>query len=192
MADPFSIGGAVALGGLSLGGSIAQNQSIRKSMRSTVEAAAIQQQQLALRAALEKRKRTDEARRVVGALRVAGGESGGVAGSYAALIRAADADAQTDLAIVGANYSSQAAAVSSDANARLQSLRNQMKIPILEGAMGAIQGAMLGNAAGGLFQGGGAVASTGFDAGIQIPDFAGVAAPPMGALPAGLPGQIIL
>lgn len=160
MADPFTIGGAVALGALSTGGALSHNSAIRSAMGSTVRAAAVQQQQLALRAALEKHRNVDQARRVVGALRVAGGESGGVEGSYAALIRQADSDAAVKQAIIGQNFSNNATRVQSASAAELAQLRNQQKNLLLAGAGGAIQGTLLGNAVGGLF----APASAGFGA----------------------------
>lgn len=185
--DPFTISAAVVLGTMQMYEANRRNSAIGKSMESVVGAQRVQQRQEAVAAALDRKKNIDSTRRLVGALRVAGGESGGVDGSYAALIRQADSDAAMNSKIIGTNLNNRYARIGSESAAQLAQLRSAEQIPLLEGAKGAVQGALIGNALGGLFA---AAPATGLAAGGV--DFAGSAAPPLGAIPTGIPGQILI
>lgn len=150
--------GVVAPLGLAIGaatsavGAAQQNKAIARSQRSTVNAATVQQNQLAQSAANEKRKRLSEVRAIEGRLRVVAADAGvGIGGSYEALLRQNDIDTATNIRIIEQNYTNGVARIQSGASADLDRLAASTRNPILDTFTGALQGLQSGLAiAGGL------------------------------------------
>ena len=147
MGAELLIPAALAVGGAVIGGAGAksQNAAIGRSMRSQAEAAGIQQNQLAQRAGLERRKRIAEARQIEGRIRVLAAADGvGVGGSWLALLRQADADAATNLQTLDTNYANQIAAVRSGAQANLDALSARVQNELLAAFAGGARGYQTG------------------------------------------------
>lgn len=117
-------------------------------MASTVAASRESMRQDAVRTALERKKNIDSTGRLIGALRVAGGESGGVEGSYASLINQAEYDAGLNQQILDANLATGYARTSSGTAAQLAQLRNQFRNPFAAAVKDGIQYAGIANGLG--------------------------------------------
>lgn len=113
-------------------------------MRSAREAANAQRRQLATRALADTNERVREAQAVEGRIRVASAEAGsGLGGSFLALTRQSDIDANRDRIAISTNLGNSAAAIESGYDATTSRL-SQTANPLLAAFSGALQGATTG------------------------------------------------
>lgn len=152
IAVSFAVIGAAT----SVYGANAQNQAVKKSMRSAKKAAEVQQKQLQDQADLERRKLRNEAERVRGTLRVQGAESGfEFDGTYDALERQANIDEAINGIVLKQNLRNEQAAAASNLAVQLDQIAQRGQNVLLAGITGAMEGAQTGLAIGGAFSGGG-------------------------------------
>ena len=154
--DPvtLAIGGAAVMGTLGATGAASGNSNIRKAISSARDSAARQSRQTALSGALERQKQIDIGQQVVGSIRVAAGSAG--VQDYANVEDNAIMEADLNRKIVEADTGNKIDAIRSEYTARATALNANHKSVLLEGATGALQGALMGYAVGNIFAGLGA------------------------------------
>jgi len=157
MAD-FGVTTALALAGTGLAGvsSFAaaqqQNSANRRAAASAREGAAAQTQQLIDATAAERRKQIVASQQLTGKLRAAASESGGVGGSFEALLQQNALDTLTNDRTIVANYNANGQRIRSGLNADLASISSRNRNTIFDTFMGAAGGAQAGLQLGGLYQ----------------------------------------
>ena len=171
--DPITIAAGAAVANAALGtiGAQQNNRAVRRSLGSAFQAATVESRQIALQGALERQQQVDEAQRVLGAIRVAAG-SAGVSDFYAAEQQAV-MDADRNQKVVALNTSAKLAGTASQYEATTAQIRSRYQSPLLSAIRGGAQGFSAGLSLGNLLgstASSTAIASTGFDAPIQIPD----------------------
>ena len=141
---------ALPIAGLAIGAAgsavaaSSQNRAIRGSQAAQGRAFVTNASQVNEQAALEQRKRQQEARVLQSRIRVLAGESGSTGGSFAALNRQAAFDAELNQLILERNRQNQIASLASGAAANIASLQNSTTNTVLAGITGGLGGAQTG------------------------------------------------
>lgn len=145
--DPvtIAIAGSAAGGTTSFLGARSQNRAIEASMASVRRNEAVTTQQIQEQAALEQRKRADEAAQLEGRIRVATAERGiGSGGSVALLQRQNRQIAAVDARIISQNAANQLLALRTGSQAQIDQLQASAPNELLTAFSGVLQGATTG------------------------------------------------
>lgn len=140
-APALLIGSTLASAALSAKQASDQNKAISRSMRSSRDAAAVQQKQITEQAAIEQAKNRNRAAQVRGRLRVlAAGAGTGMGGSTLALLRQADYDEAINEQIIETNARHQNERLRSGLDANLLSLESRVQNVLLSTLSGGLGG----------------------------------------------------
>lgn len=144
--DPLTltVGGAVIGGASSVASAASQNQSLERSMRSTVAGSQEALNQLQFQTAVATQRYTNDSRKIRGAIRVSAAGAGMSGADLAALQRQAAFDADLNIRLAKADAMNKAKGILAQTDAAITGLSDRTSNPLLAGFMGAAKGALTG------------------------------------------------
>lgn len=144
--DPLTltVGGAVIGGASSVASAASQNQSLERSMRSTVAGSQEALNQLQFQTAVATQRYTNDSRKIRGAIRVSAAGAGMSGADLAALQRQAAFDADLNIRLAKADAMNKAKGILAQTDAAITGLSDRTSNPLLAGFTGALKGALAG------------------------------------------------